>query len=161
MQAFNVAAQGIEASHQYRQKVMHGREPMLTYSGPKVRALRLRLTSKQVSHNHRCTRSVWSGLAASPATARSYRWNWTACTSYRSWYPAASPISPTTVCTTFSDHQQPLGICGGLTGGPRDSPRLHAEGQVPDLLEHPRPLLRQEALRKFLPLAVGREDVMK
>ncbi|ELR18615.1 uncharacterized protein ACA1_155730, partial [Acanthamoeba castellanii str. Neff] len=32
---------GIEASHQYRQKVMHGREPMLTYSGPKERVVRL------------------------------------------------------------------------------------------------------------------------
>lgn len=40
-QAFNVVAQGIEASHQYRQKVMHGREPMLTYSGPKERVVRL------------------------------------------------------------------------------------------------------------------------
>jgi hypothetical protein len=103
-----------------------------------------------------CTRSVWSGSAASPATARSCQWNWTACTSYRSWYPAASPIASHTVaCATFSDRQQPLGICGGLAGGPRDSPRLHAKGQVPDLLEHPRPLLWQEALRKCLPYAVA------
>lgn len=67
------------------------------------------------------------------------------------------PLHPLRPTLTFSDRQQPIGICGGLAGGPRDSPRLHAEGQVPDLLEHPRPLLRQEALRKCLPLAVPEE----